>query len=136
MIDWKSHPSFDGHKDVLPVGDETLGFAGFVAIHSTVLGPAGGGCRIWNYPSEYDALTDALRLSRGMTYKNAMADLPMGGGKAVLYKMGADRNACFGSTSRSRRYWAALCTGALSLCRASALWATSSASSCRTPAPS
>ena len=66
------------------------------AIHSTVLGPGAGGCRIWTYPNgEADALTDALRLSRGMTYKNAMADLPLGGGKTVLYKMGPDRQACF-----------------------------------------
>lgn len=94
MINWKAHPSFDGHEDVVAVGDDALGFAGFIAIHSTALGPAGGGCRIWTY-SEAEALTDVLRLSRGMTYKNAMAELPMGGGKAVLYKMGADRAACF-----------------------------------------
>lgn len=94
MINWKTHPSFDGHEDVVAVGDDALGFAGFIAIHSTALGPAGGGCRIWNY-SEAEALTDVLRLSRGMTYKNAMAELPMGGGKAVLYKMGVDRAACF-----------------------------------------
>ncbi|MBL8544583.1 MAG: Glu/Leu/Phe/Val dehydrogenase [Hyphomonadaceae bacterium] len=94
MINWKTHPSFNGHEDVVAVGDDALGFAGFIAIHSTALGPAGGGCRIWNY-SEAEALTDVLRLSRGMTYKNAMAELPMGGGKAVLYKMGADRAACF-----------------------------------------
>lgn len=95
-LNWKSHPSFDGHEDVVAVGDEALGFAGFVAIHSTVLGPGAGGCRIWTYPNgEADALTDALRLSRGMTYKNAMADLPLGGGKTVLYKMGPDRQACF-----------------------------------------
>lgn len=94
-MNWKTHPSFDDH-DVVVVGDEALGFAGFVAIHSTALGPAGGGCRIWTYPNgAEDALTDALRLARGMTYKNAMADLPMGGGKAVLYKMGPDRVACF-----------------------------------------
>jgi leucine dehydrogenase len=95
MMNWKTHPSFDGHEDVVFVGDEALGFAGIIAIHSTVLGPAGGGCRIWNYAKDDDALTDALRLSRGMTYKNAMAELPMGGGKTVLYKMGPDRNACF-----------------------------------------
>jgi leucine dehydrogenase len=95
MINWKSHPSFDGHEDVVAVGDDALGFAGFVAIHSTALGPAAGGCRIWSYDSEADALTDALRLSRGMTYKNCMADLPLGGGKAVIYKMGANRQACF-----------------------------------------
>lgn len=95
-MNWKTHPSFDGHEDVVAVGDEALGFAGFVAIHSTALGPAAGGCRIWTYPNGADdALTDALRLSRGMTYKNAMADLPLGGGKAVLYKMGPDRAACF-----------------------------------------
>jgi leucine dehydrogenase len=95
MINWKSHPSFDGHEDVVAVGDEALGFAGFVAIHSTALGPAAGGCRIWTYDSADDALTDALRLSRGMTYKNAMAELPLGGGKAVIYKMGDNRQACF-----------------------------------------
>ena len=95
MMNWKTHPSFDGHEDVVFVGDETLGFAGIVAIHSTAIGPAAGGCRIWNYASEDDALTDALRLSRGMSYKNAMAELPLGGGKAVLYKLGPDRNACF-----------------------------------------
>lgn len=94
-MNWKSHPSFDGHEDVVAVGDEALGFAGFIAIHSTALGPAGGGCRIWTYANTDDALTDALRLSRGMTYKNAMADLPMGGGKSVLYKMGPNRTACF-----------------------------------------
>jgi leucine dehydrogenase len=95
MINWKSHPSFDGHEDVVAVGDQALGFAGFVAIHSPALGPAAGGSRIWTYDSEDGALTDALRLSRGMTYKNAMADLPLGGGKAVIYKMGDNRQACF-----------------------------------------
>jgi leucine dehydrogenase len=95
MMNWKTHPAFDGHEDVVEVGDEALGFAGLVAIHSTALGPAAGGCRIWTYDRPEDALTDALRLSRGMTYKNAMAELPLGGGKAVLYKMGPDRAACF-----------------------------------------
>jgi leucine dehydrogenase len=91
----QSHPQYDGHEAVVPVGDEALGYAGFIAIHSTVLGPAAGGCRIWTaYDSPDAALTDALRLSRGMTYKNAMAELPLGGGKAVIYKMGADRDAC------------------------------------------
>src|SRR5690606_6265002 len=94
MIDWKTHPAFDGHEDVIEVGDEALGFAGFVAIHSTVMGPATGGCRIWSYDRAEDALTDVLRLSRGMTYKNTMAELPLGGGKTVLYRMGPDRAAC------------------------------------------
>lgn len=95
MIDWKSHPAYDGHEDVVFLNDEKLGLAGLIAVHSTALGPAAGGCRIWTYPDAKDALTDALRLSRGMTYKNAMADLPLGGGKAVLYKIGPDRAACF-----------------------------------------
>ncbi|QGZ94448.1 Leu/Phe/Val dehydrogenase [Terricaulis silvestris] len=95
MINWKSHPSFDGHEDVVFVGGEAQGFAGIVAIHSTAIGPAAGGCRIWDYDSADDALTDALRLSRGMTYKNAMADLPLGGGKAVIYRINTDRVDAF-----------------------------------------
>jgi leucine dehydrogenase len=95
MMDWKNHPQFDGHEQVVFVNDEALGFAGIIAIHNTALGPAGGGCRIWSYAKDEDALTDALRLSRGMTYKNAMAELPMGGGKGVIYKMGPNRAACF-----------------------------------------
>lgn len=95
MTDWRTHPAFDGHEDVVRVGDDALGFAGLIAIHSTALGPSAGGVRIWTYPNEDAALNDALRLSRGMTYKNAMAELPLGGGKAVLYKMGPDRAACF-----------------------------------------
>jgi leucine dehydrogenase len=94
MMNWKGHPSFDGHEEVVFVADEALGLACIIAVHSTALGPAGGGCRIWRYARDEEALTDALRLSRGMTYKNAMAELPMGGGKAVIYKMGADRAAC------------------------------------------
>ncbi|PZO56006.1 MAG: amino acid dehydrogenase [Alphaproteobacteria bacterium] len=95
MMDSKSHPSFDGHEDVVFVGGDTQGFAGIVAIHSTAIGPAAGGCRIWDYDSAADALTDALRLSRGMTYKNAMADLPLGGGKAVIYRINTDRVDAF-----------------------------------------
>jgi leucine dehydrogenase len=95
MTDWKQLPAYDGHEDLIPVGDEALGFAGYIAIHSTALGPAAGGCRIWTYDREEDALTDVLRLSRGMSYKNAMAELPLGGGKTVLYRMGPDRAACF-----------------------------------------
>lgn len=85
------NPSFDGHEDVVAVGGESQGFAGVIAIHSTAIGPAAGGCRIWDYDSADEALTDALRLSRGMTYKNAMADLPLGGGKAVIYRINTDR---------------------------------------------
>ncbi len=95
MMDPKQHPSFDGHEDVVFVGGESQGFAGIIAVHSTAIGPAAGGCRIWDYDSVGDALTDALRLSRGMTYKNAMADLPLGGGKAVIYRINTDRVDAF-----------------------------------------
>ncbi len=94
MINWRENSALDGHEQVVFVNDEALGLAGIIAVHSTALGPAGGGCRIWSYAKDEDALTDALRLSRGMTYKNAMAELPMGGGKGVVYRMGADRAAC------------------------------------------
>ena len=90
----EANSQFDGHEEVVFFQDQTLGVSGIVAVHSTLLGPAAGGCRIWNYARDEDALTDALRLSRGMTYKNAMAELPLGGGKAVIYKMGPDRAAC------------------------------------------
>lgn len=64
--------------------DPATGLKGFIAIHSTALGPAFGGCRRWTYPNEKAALSDALRLSRGMSYKNALAGIPFGGGKAVI----------------------------------------------------
>ena len=73
-----------GHESIHQFHDPATGLKAIIAIHSTALGPAGGGCRRWHYNSEMDAVTDALRLSRGMTYKNAMAGLPMGGGKAVI----------------------------------------------------
>lgn len=78
------HKSFQGHEKVVFASDEATGLKAIVAIHSTALGPAAGGCRFWKYDSVDEALGDALRLSRGMSYKNAMADLPMGGGKAVI----------------------------------------------------
>ncbi|ANP45128.1 amino acid dehydrogenase [Candidatus Viadribacter manganicus] len=96
-MDPKQNASFDGHEDVVFVGGEAQGFAGVIAVHNTALGPAAGGCRIWDYDSADDALTDALRLSRGMTYKNAMADLPLGGGKAVIYRINTDRVEAFRS---------------------------------------
>ena len=64
--------------------DAASGLSAIIAIHSTKLGPAAGGCRYWSYARSDEAITDALRLSRGMSYKNAMAGLPMGGGKAVI----------------------------------------------------
>src|SRR5215204_1191810 len=72
------------HEQVLIGRDAVSGYHGIIAIHSTVLGPAVGGTRFWNYDSEEEALTDALRLSHGMTYKSALAGLPLGGGKSII----------------------------------------------------
>ncbi len=77
---------FDAHEGVHFFTDTATGLRAIIAIHSTHLGPAAGGARYWSYANEDAALTDALRLSRGMSYKNAMAGLPMGGGKAVILK--------------------------------------------------
>src|SRR5690349_19814203 len=74
----------DTHEKVLIGRDAATGYHGIIAIHSTALGPAVGGTRFWNYQSQDDALTDALRLSRGMTYKNALPGLPLGGGKSII----------------------------------------------------
>jgi leucine dehydrogenase len=84
------HPDFDQHESLHFVQDPKSGLKAIIAIHSTALGPAAGGCRRWQYASDADALTDALRLSRGMTYKNAVAGLEFGGGKSVIL---ADDNA-------------------------------------------
>ncbi|ESQ82324.1 Leu/Phe/Val dehydrogenase [Asticcacaulis benevestitus] len=78
------HPDYDAHDKVLMVEDAASGLKAIIAVHSTALGAAAGGCRLWAYDSGVNALSDALRLSRGMSYKNAMANLPMGGGKAVI----------------------------------------------------
>ncbi|MGH8299205.1 MAG: Glu/Leu/Phe/Val dehydrogenase dimerization domain-containing protein [Steroidobacteraceae bacterium] len=75
---------FDAHEQVVFGCDATSGLRAIIAIHSTALGPAAGGCRMWPYATLADAVSDALRLSRGMSYKNAMAELPFGGGKAVI----------------------------------------------------
>ncbi|MGZ3304998.1 MAG: Leu/Phe/Val dehydrogenase [Asticcacaulis sp.] len=77
-------PAHDGHEKVVMVEDAESGLKAIIAVHSTALGPAAGGCRLWAYDNDSAALVDALRLSKGMSYKNAMADLPMGGGKAVI----------------------------------------------------
>ncbi len=78
------HPEFDHHESVHFFDDPHSDLRTIIAVHSTALGPAAGGCRRWNYASDDMALTDVLRLSRGMTYKNAVAGLPFGGGKAVI----------------------------------------------------
>ncbi|HET7756765.1 MAG TPA: Glu/Leu/Phe/Val dehydrogenase dimerization domain-containing protein [Steroidobacteraceae bacterium] len=79
-----AQPEFDGHELVLFGHDEPTGLRAIIAIHSTTLGPAAGGCRLWPYATTSAALADVLRLSRGMSYKNALAGLPFGGGKAVI----------------------------------------------------
>src|SRR5216117_2813885 len=72
------------HEQVSVYYDPSTGYRGIIAIHSTVLGPALGGTRFWNYQSDRAALIDCLRLARGMTYKAAVADLNLGGGKSVI----------------------------------------------------
>lgn len=73
-----------GHEQVVLCHDDSANFRGIIAIHSTTLGPALGGTRFWQYASDEEAIVDALRLARGMTYKNAVAGLNLGGGKAVI----------------------------------------------------
>jgi len=75
---------FDEHEQVIFCNDAASGLKAIIAIHNTTRGPALGGCRFWPYVSEEEALKDVLRLSRGMTYKAALANLKLGGGKAVI----------------------------------------------------
>ena len=75
---------FDAHEQLQFVTNDECGLKAIIAVHSTHLGPAAGGCRFWHYAEDEHALVDALRLSRGMSYKNAMAGLPLGGGKSVI----------------------------------------------------
>lgn len=84
MTAFWTEPDFDDHELVEVIRDRASGLTAIIAIHSTHLGPAGGGARFWHYADPADAMRDALRLSRGMSYKNAMAGLPAGGGKAVI----------------------------------------------------
>ena len=79
-----SSDAFDNHEQVVFCNDPHTGLKAIVAVHNTNRGPAVGGCRMWNYENEAEALRDVLRLSRGMSYKNAMAGLNLGGGKAVI----------------------------------------------------
>ena len=73
-----------GHEQILFCNDKATGLKAIIAVHNTVLGPALGGTRMWMYQNGQEALTDVLRLSRGMTYKNAISNLNLGGGKAVI----------------------------------------------------
>jgi len=84
MTAFWTEADFDDHEFVHVVRDHASGLTAIIAVHSTHLGPGAGGTRFWHYPNPKDGLRDALRLSRGMSYKNAMAGLPAGGGKAVL----------------------------------------------------
>jgi leucine dehydrogenase len=77
-------PDFDSHEGVHAFTDHATGLRAIIAVHSTNLGPAAGGARFWHYASGDQAVTDALRLSRGMSFKNAMAGLALGGGKGVI----------------------------------------------------
>ena len=79
-----SHPEFDAHEQVAFRLDRESGLKAIIAVHNTHLGRSLGGCRMWPYASDADALTDVLRLSRGMTYKAALAGLSQGGGKSVI----------------------------------------------------
>ena len=85
-------PDFDNHEEVVFAQDEESGLQVLLAVHNLSRGPGTGGTRLWNYDSLEEAATDALRLSMGMTYKNALAELPFGGGKAVIWSPGEIRN--------------------------------------------
>lgn len=76
--------SFNNHEQIVFCNDKDTGLRAIIGIHSTVLGPALGGTRMWNYATEWDAVNDVLRLSRGMTFKSAITGLNLGGGKAVI----------------------------------------------------
>jgi leucine dehydrogenase len=107
-------PAFEDHEGVHAFYDPKSGLKCIIAIHSTALGPAAGGCRMWAYPDAQAALDDALRLSRAMSYKNAVAGIGLGGGKAVIIGDSArDRTPAlfeaFGEAvdALCGRYWAA-----------------------------
>jgi leucine dehydrogenase len=91
-----------GYEKVIFGIDDSVGYRGIIIIHSTALGPAVGGTRLWRYPNNDAALTDGLRLARGMTYKNALADVPFGGGKSIVMDNGngADRAEIFRAHGR------------------------------------
>ena len=91
------------HEEVMLCRDPAAGFHGVIAVHSTALGPAVGGTRLWSYRDEGEAVADALRLSRGMTLKCAVAGMPLGGGKAVVLhdpRAAVDRPALFRALGR------------------------------------
>ncbi|SET00060.1 Leu/Phe/Val dehydrogenase [Oceanicella actignis] len=112
------HPEFDDHEQVIFVRDAEVGLFGIIALHDTTLGPAAGGCRMQPYASHEEALRDVLRLSRGMTLKNAAAGLPLGGGKCVIVAdpARADKARLLEAMGRhvqalGGRYWTAIDVG-------------------------
>ena len=98
-----SHPDFDDHEGVYSFSDPASGLKTFIAVHNTNRGPASGGTRFWEYTNDAEALTDVLRLSRAMSYKNAMAEIPLGGGKGVIIRPRGDfdRKALFSTYGRA-----------------------------------
>ena len=98
-----SHPDFDDHEGVYSFSDPASGLKTFIAVHNTNRGPASGGTRFWEYTNDAEALTDVLRLSRAMSYKNAMAEIPLGGGKGVIIRPRGDfdRKALFSAYGRA-----------------------------------
>jgi len=90
-------------EEIVPLDDPETGLRGMIVLHSTALGPAAGGCRVWRYENERGAARDALRLAEGMSYKNALAGLPLGGGKAVICQPAGkvDRPALFRALGRA-----------------------------------
>ena len=98
-----AHPDFDGNEGVHIFSDAKSGLRAVIAVHNTTRGPSAGGTRLWSYADPKDAVTDALRLSKAMSYKNAMAGLSLGGGKAVILRPETDfdRKALFEAYGRS-----------------------------------
>jgi leucine dehydrogenase len=94
----ENHPEYDGHENVVMFIDDATGLKAIIAVHDTTMGPSLGGCRFWPYDNDEDAITDVLRLSRGMTYKSALAGLARGGGKSVI--IGDPKN--FDTEARSK----------------------------------
>ena len=110
--------AFDDHEQVVFCNDVATGLQAIIAIHSTRLGPAAGGCRMYPYATVEDAVTDVLRLSKGMSYKNALAGLALGGGKAVIIadSRGANKSELLSAFARhvqtlNGRYWTAIDVG-------------------------
>src|SRR2546423_6061094 len=101
-------PEFDAHELIVFGHDAATSLRAIIAIHSTALGPAAGGCRMWPYATPAAAVSDVLRLSRGMSYKNAIAGLPFRGGQAVI--IGGPRKQKTPATLGAfRRFVASLC---------------------------